>query len=133
MVISNGKVIEIVKGMDSISNKSLPIKISWVIGKNYKKLQDIYKEYELARNKIIAKYARKSDDGQIQQNENGGIILDDVAGFSVELNDLNRCENDIPIDLIKLEDILVLDEGKFDSLTPAEISVMEFMIEDRGE
>lgn len=130
MKIKNRMMVAILNGIPEIKRKQLPIRIGFAINKNITTLDQIAKAYEEERVKIIDKYGKKDENGQIIKRDDGEYVLTDRKGYAEELNELLDIETDIQVHTVTLEEIEKCDTGKFDALTPYELDLLEFMIEE---
>lgn len=124
MKLSNEKILADITKLREISKKELPIKASYAIAKNLKKIEDELEIYYKEREKLIDKYAEKDENGKIKVDNNGFIIFKDKEGWDKEIKELLAIENDIKIRKFPI-DVL---EGY--NMSPAELMLIEYMIED---
>lgn len=124
MKLSNEKILTDITKLREISKKELPIKASYAIAKNLKKIEDELEIYYKEREKLIDKYAEKDENGKIKVDNNGFIIFKDKEGWDKEIKELLAIENDIKIHTFSI-DVL---EGY--NMSPAELMLIEYMIEE---
>lgn len=124
---------DIIKYNNSLENiliKKLPIKISFIIAKNKKNMETILEIYNEKRMDLIEKYAVKDDKGEIVIDHNGNAKIDDLKSFTNELEELWSIEQDVNIEYIIFQDLEKCDtDKKFDSLSPLDISQIQWMIQ----
>lgn len=111
-----------------ISQKQLPIKVSYAIAKNIKKLESEIKIYNKEREKLINKYCIKDDEGKnvIDENNNLKIADEHLEVWNKEINELMDIEVDIDIHQFNLDSLMY---GNYD-MTPAELMIIDYMIEE---
>lgn len=124
MKLSNEKILADIAKLMEISKKVLPIKASYAIAKNMKKIEDELEIYYKEREKLIDKYAEKDENGNIKIDETGFIVFRDKEGWDREIKELLAIENDIKIHKFPI-DVL---EGY--NMSPAELMLIEYMIEE---
>lgn len=124
MKLSNEKILADIAKLREISKKELPIKASYAIAKNMKKIEDELEIYYKEREKLIDKYAEKDENGKIKIDETGFIVFRDTEGWDKEIKELLAIENDIKIHKFPI-DVL---EGY--NMSPAELMLIEYMIEE---
>lgn len=129
MKISNRQLINIFNGMPGIRKKQLPVKIGFAINKNISAMEDAAEAYTTEQRKILDKYCEKDEFGQFK-TDGDEYVLTDRKAYSEEMNELLGIESDIQIHTVSLDEIEKCDSDKFDALTPDELSLMEFMIEE---
>jgi len=108
--IKLGQIESIVKSMEVITTKELPIQISYKFSKLMKQLQSEYEIFEATRISLVQRFAEKDAEGNIQSNNDGMVNLakDTLLQFNDEFRKL--CEMEIefsfePISIEKLGDI----------------------------
>ncbi len=125
MKLSNERILNDAAALGSISNKELPVKVSYAIAKNINKIESELKVYSNEKQKLIDKYSEKGEDGKtLIDTENKIKIADEY------LDDWNR---DIEL-LLAIEN--EVDIHKFDisllegfSMSPSELMLIDYMIE----
>lgn len=128
MLVKNDKLIMIFNGMSSIREKKLPIKVGYAINKNLTALESCAKTYEEERKKILMEYCEIENGAP--KIENDEYVLRDRKGYADDMTELLGIENEVNIQMVTFEDLEKCDNEKFDSLTPDELMIMEFMIEE---
>lgn len=125
MKLSNEEILTDIAKLKEISQKQLPIKASYAIAKNLKRIEDELEVYYQEREKLIDKYAEKDDKGKVKADETGQIIFKDgcKGRWVKDIKELLAIENDIEIHKFPI-DVL---EGY--SMSPEELMAIEYMIE----
>ena len=124
MRLSYEKILTDIPKLREISRRSLPIKASYAIAKNLKKIENELEIYYKERQKLINKYAEKDDKGEVKADESGQIIFKDKEGWERDIRELLSIENDIDIHRFSINVL----EGY--NMRPAELMIIEYMIED---
>ena len=60
--LKNKEIIEKIGMLGEISNRKLPVKVSYAIGKNISKIESELKHYNKEREKIVDKYCEKDEE-----------------------------------------------------------------------
>lgn len=122
------KILNDANSLAVISQKQLPIKVSYAISKNIKKLEKELKIYNEERQKLIDKYCVKDDEGKnlIDENNNLKIADEHLEDWNKEINELMDIEVDIDIHKFNLDSLMC---GNYD-MTPAELMIIDYMIEE---
>ena len=123
------EAVTIFKNLQELKKKSLPVKISFAITRNLKKLAGEAEAFDEARMGIIRKYAKKKDNGDFDADAQGNVIIENPSACNAEIKEL--CEERIEVidfAMISLEELERCDGDQFDSLTPADVETLDFMI-----
>lgn len=128
MKLTNRKIVNDANFLFNITQKTLPVKISYAIAKNIAKLENELKIYNQERQKIIDKYCIKDDKGNniVDKNNNLQISNENLEAWDKEINELLNIEVDINLHKFKEDDLL----NSNCDLTPAEIMLIDYMIEE---
>jgi len=124
--LSNERIITEASRLAEISKKNLPIKVSYAIAKNISKIESELKTYNNERVKLIEKYAARDEKGQIKSDSNGQIIFkeDCQETWNQDIKALLSIENEIDIHKFNISEL----DGY--SITPAELMLIDYMIEE---
>lgn len=121
------EIEKVVTGLRSISDKRLPIKISYPTSKNLSAFQKEYDIINDERIKLMGSYADK--------DENGEMLVKDgqyqFSGNSLSLFQkeyLEYLETEIDVDVATINDeyLNLLDDPRYDVLTPNEMTTSLF-------
>lgn len=129
MKITNREIVKIFNGIRTIEEKKLPVKLGFAINKNVKAMRGIAEAYDAERTKILNKYGQKDEDGQLEISGDEYVLTDKKA-YAAEMNELLGIESELQVHTVTIDDISRCDEDKFDALTPGELEILEFMIEE---
>lgn len=126
MKLSNNKILNDMQRLREISDKQLPVKVSYAIAKNLNKIESELKTYNNEREKLINKYAKKNSDGTVRADEAGQIIFKEEykKQWDKDINELLSIENEVDIHKFNISTL----EGY--SMTPAELMLIDYMIEE---
>lgn len=125
MKLSNGRILNDAQSLGSISNKELPIKVSYAIAKNISKIESELKVYNTQKQKLIEKYSEKGEDGKTLIDAENKIKIQDeyLENWNRDIEELLAIENEVDIHTF---DISLL-EGF--SMSPSELMLIDYMIE----
>jgi superfamily I DNA and/or RNA helicase len=127
--MKTGKIFDIVSSVESIKKKRLPIRLSFALNANLKKFESAIEVFNDERYKLFEQYGKKDQNGKIIVDEAGNVSLEDPVAFSKDVRDLRDVDVDIAIQKVSIDILDACDTDKFDSLTPAELELIDFMIE----
>lgn len=119
------EIIKISNCINGIKDKKLPIKMSLILIRNSKKLEEAVKDINNKRFEIISQYADKDQNGQIL-SENGQFkVSNNLTDFENDLKELFNTQINIQLDTLFMEDIQKCDNEKYDSLTMEEVDALQ--------
>ena len=124
MKLTNGQIYSYVLGLQDFNEKnfSIPIRINFYIQKNYEMLKKEGLSIEKSRDFIIKKYGKEMEDRP------GTFHIDEklVDQAQKELDELHSIEQNIPIQTIKLSELI----NESINLETQDLNKIMFMIED---
>lgn len=126
------KNIEIVRFFNhagEVKKKKLPVKIGFALNRNLATLEGIAADYNRAREEILKKHCIKDAEGNYLM-ENEEYVIPDKSAYTEEMEELLNFKNEVQIQKVTMEDMEKCDSEKFDSLTPEELELLSFMIEE---
>lgn len=128
MKLSNEKILNTINVLGNLNNTQLNIKLAYAISKNINKIDMELKTYNDEKAKLINKYAEKDKEGNVISDEHGHIIIEEKhkEDWNNDISELLSIENEIDIHKIQLDDLLNANYN----ISPAELSMIDFMIED---
>lgn len=129
MKIKNSQIVGILNGIGEVKKKRLPVKVGFAINKNLSAMQGSIESYEAERQKIMDKYCEKDDQGNLRV-EGKEYVLADREAYAAEMRELLTIENEISIHTVSMNEIEKCDSEKFDAVSPDDLSLLEFMIEE---
>ena len=106
MKIKNKTVINSVDSLKELLNYDIPVKTSFKLIKNTKKIDSVLDLYNEANKKLIEKYGDKKENGELDVSPEGNIKIsqDKINDYMKEKSDLLEIENDIVSVIEALED-----------------------------
>ena len=125
MKIKNKTILNSVDSLKELLNYDIPVKTSFKLIKNTKKIDSVLDLYNEANNKLIEKYGDKKEDGELDISPEGNIKIsqDKINDYMKEKSDLLEIENDIDIEVIKSDELLL------DKVKPSILLALDYMIE----
>lgn len=128
MKLSNEKILNTINVLGNLNNTQLNIKLAYAISKNINKIDIELKTYNDEKAKLINKYSEKDKEGNVISDEHGHIIIEEKhkEDWNNDISELLSIENEIDIHKIQLDDLLNANYN----ISPAELSMIDFMIED---
>ncbi len=105
ITVKAGEIGPRLQGLSNLAEKELPIKAAYKISKIIKALSDESTFYEEAKKKLIRRYAKKDEAGEVVV-EDGRCYFegDNLASFNKEYLELNLVEMVLPSISLTLED-----------------------------
>ena len=105
MKLKASDVIEIYESLTKIADREIDFNTACIIANDLKVLTPSKEVTDKRRDSIVSKYAVKTADGNIEQDENGNIKIADANSFMKEMDELLKSETDIDIKLIPKDSI----------------------------
>ena len=126
--LSNERIVNTINVLGELNNSKLPVKVAYAITKNINKINTELKAYNEEKAKLIDKYGEKDKEGKLKTDEYGNVTLkeDYIQDWNKDIAELLSIENEIDIHMINLDDLL----NSNYNISPAELSVIDFMIND---
>lgn len=123
--IKLGELKGILEALQVLIEKEISIKVSYKISKMVRKVAEEYELFEQSRQKLLQKYGRKDEKGQLI-SENGIVILEKPEEFNEEFNSLYNTDIEFDIEPLKLESL-----GDI-TLSPKILLVLDKLITDES-
>ncbi len=125
MIITNREMQGKVQVLQTITQRKLPIKISYAIAKNINSINKELKIFEEEKMKIISDYTLKDKQGDIKvENDKYVFIKDKEDECNEKYNELLNIEVELNLRAININDLL---NSNVD-FTPGELIELDFMI-----
>ena len=126
MKLSNERIVNDAAKLGAIAEKQLPIKVSYAIAKNISKIECELKIYNKEKQKLVEKYAELDANGNVTDDGTGQIMFKEGCKdqWNKDIKELMAIENEVDIHKFKLDEL----NGQI--MTPAEIMLIEYMIEE---
>lgn len=132
MKIKLGQLENNIRTINCLGEKKLPVKLSYALNKNVKKLIEEYELMNDQRVKILEKDCVRDKENKPILDDKKAYTYSDEATKNSMLKDLQELfDTEIEIDIFKInyETLEMCNNEKFDILTFREISELDFMIE----
>ncbi len=128
MKMQNKEIVGFLNTCVSMKNKSLPVRLAYAIKKNVAAVQEAASAYTAEREELIRRYAKKDKNGEIM-TEDDCYIMEDKERFGEDMSELLNIETEVEIHTVSISVVEKCDEdSKYDSLTMAELDVIDFML-----
>ncbi|MCC3870295.1 hypothetical protein [Terrisporobacter mayombei] len=127
MKLTNRKMVENMQSLITVSQKQLPVKVSYAIAKNIRKIENEFAEYNIEREKLLGKYSLKNEEGKVVVDENNLVKIKEecIEACNKDLKELLDIEVDINIHKFKFEDL-----GNITSISAGELLAIDYMIQE---
>lgn len=126
MRLSNERLLNDAAGLGQLTQRSLPVKISYAIAKNISKIESILKIYNNEKQKLIDKYSVKDEDGKTIIGDGGNITIKEEFSdiCEKEFKELKEIENEIDIHKFNINELT----NSNLEMTASEIMLIDYMI-----
>lgn len=105
MTLKASEIIEIYDSLTKIADKEIDFNTACIIAKNIKNLSISKEIFDKKRNEIVLRYGEKDEAGNLKENGDGSVKIEDMNGFMSEINNLLDSETDVDITQISKESI----------------------------
>lgn len=124
--ITNQVIIDTVNSIGGITARPLPVKVSYAISKNLKKLQKEAELYDEERAKLLKRCGVKKEDGTLNVQEDGtvNIMPECKEEWTKGLNELLNIEVEIDIHEFSIEEL-----SNF-NMSVQEMNMIDFMLKE---
>ncbi len=128
MKLTNRKIVTDANFLGALTQKQLPIRVSYSIAKNVAKIESELKVYNNEREKLIDKYCVKDEEGKNIIDENNQLKISDehLDNWNKDINELLDIEVDIDIHKFNVNDLL----NSNCEMTASELMLIDYMIEE---
>lgn len=128
MKLTNRKIVNDANFLGTLTNKQLPIKVSYAIAKNVSKIEKELEIYSKEKQKLVDKYCIKDENGnnKIDENDQLKIADENLDDWNKSINELLDIEIEIDIHKFNINDLL---NSNLD-MTPSELMLIDYMIEE---
>ncbi|WP_443660660.1 hypothetical protein [Clostridium algidicarnis] len=128
MKLSNERILNDAAALGAITNKELPVKVSYAIAKNINKIESELKVYDSEKQKLIDKYSEKGEDGKTLIDAENKIKIQDeyLDDWNKDIEELLAIECEINIHKFHISEL----ENSNCSMTPGELMLIDYMIEE---
>lgn len=129
--MTNHEIIQALNIILPLSQKELPLKLSWAINRNKNRLLKVYETYEIEYNKLLKKYCETDDNGELKPSENEvGIFKtdEDREQYNTDIQTLLTIDNpDIDIFKVSSNGIFEGNLSNCDTMPPDMWDNLQFM------
>ena len=129
MKIKLGEIKSRHQALCMVGNKNLPVKLAYAIGKNIIKLQEETENIEKTRIKLVQHYAEKDENGEFIIKDERYDVGKNGELLNKEFAELLDTETEVSIHTITEDVLELLENERYDVLSPAEMIAIDFMIE----
>ncbi len=127
MKLSNERIVNDANVLGTISQKNLPIKVSYAIAKNIAKIEAEIKVYNKERQKLIEKYSVKDEEGKPLIEDNSiKIAPEHVEDWNRDIKELLAIENEVDFHKFHIDELI----NSKCNMSPAELMLIDYMIEE---
>ncbi len=120
---TNHEMLLDVANLDYLTKRRLPIRVSYAIAKNISNMKKELETYEEERQKLINKYGKKDDKGNIITDKKGQVEFKNKEKWTKDIEELLSIEVDIDIHKFNIKEL----EGY--DMSVGELMAIEYMIE----
>ncbi|MBU3103002.1 hypothetical protein [Clostridium gasigenes] len=126
MKLTNERLLNDAAGLSQLTQKSLPVKVSYAIAKNIAKIQSELKVYGEEKEKLIEKYSVKGEDGKTIVEDDNKITISKefLADWEKDIKELQEIEVEIDIHQFNIDSLV---NGNYD-MSPGELMLIDYMI-----
>lgn len=125
MQITNRELQNKVQGLNTLSNRQLPVKVSYALAKNINTINMELKIYEEEKMKIVKEFVLKDEQGNPKIEDNRYVLIKGKEEeFNSKVNELLDIEVDLKIREININELL----NSNMNFAPSELIELDFMI-----
>lgn len=124
MKLSNRELLSNMQQLKVLAQRDLPIKVSYAIAKNMRKIEDELKPYEEERQRLLEKHGKKDNEGELITNKQGQVDFKNKKAWDKDISELLDIEVDITFHKFNIKHL----EGR--EISPGELIALEHMIEE---
>ena len=123
MKLKNIEIMNSIPVINKLLQSDIDITVQFILNKNTSEINSISKAYVDGRNKLLDKYVKKDDKGNMII-ENNNYVFDEgnTEKFLTEMDKLDNIENDVKLQKLNIEDL------KGTKVTGAEFKAIKFLI-----
>lgn len=129
MKLRSGELIMLMNGLSNVQTAISP-KVNYNVSRNKKILMEEIKEYQDEITKLQKEHCKLDENGELVVQDDSNEVTfkskEDGKAMTIAISEINNTECDLPIRMIKLDDITV-------SISQAEMDALEFMIEEESD
>ena len=127
--MKSSEVLQTIANIMPVSEKSLPVKLSYAISVNLGRLQKVAEDIGTARRKLLEKYSELDEEGKpVIKNGHYQIRDGEMPDLQKEMDQLMEEENEIDIRKVEMSIIDQCDSPRCDMLSAKDIMAIDFML-----
>ena len=127
--MKSSEVLQTIANIMPVSEKSLPVKLSYAISVNLGRLQKVAEDIGTARRKLLEKYSELDEEGKpVIKNGHYQIKDGEMPDLQKEMDQLMEEENEIDIRKVDMAIIDQCDSPRCDMLSAKDIMAIDFML-----
>ena len=134
------KVSEIVKAYNSLvkfqnkyKEKKLPSKVSFIIARDVKKMQDVVDDFEEKKNEALREYGEKDDDGQLVIGNDNSVKIIDQDKFWEDVNAVLDTDIEMHLERLTMADLEKCDQEGYEHLDVEDAMDLECILEEEDK
>lgn len=128
MKMKNSEIVAFLNTCAGLREKRLPVRLAYAIKKNMAAVQEAATAYMEEREELIARYAKKDKKGEYLVKDSC-YAFENKDEFEKDMSELLNIETEVEIHTVSISVVEKCDEDpKYDSLTMAELDVIDFML-----
>lgn len=125
--LSNNQIVNDAAALGAISQKNLPIKVSYALAKNIGKIEGELQIYNKEKQKLIDKYSIKDEEGKpLIEDNNIRIAEEYIMDWNRDIKDLLDIESEIDIHKFHIDELV----NSNCNMSPMELMLIDYMIEE---
>lgn len=105
MELKSYQIISMSRAMEKIKGADVSLKTAVAIAKNIKALSDPIEIIQSRQKALLDEYARKDDNGEVIQESNGNVYIENPNEYFPKLQDLLNTDLEIELIKIKMDDL----------------------------
>lgn len=122
------EIMAINETLTSMADENLPLKTAITIAENLEALNTANSVIEKKRTELIKEYAKKDENGEIVQPQEGQVALENPEEFSQKMAEMMETDVDVNIKTFKMADLESV------NITPRQaLSLKKLFKEEKGE
>ena len=127
--MKSSEVLQTIANLMPVSEKSLPVKLSYAISVNLGRLQNVAEDIGTARRKLLEKYSEQDEKGKSVIKDGHYQIRDgELPDLEKEMDQLMEEENELEFRKVDMAVIDQCDNPRCDMLSAKDILAIDFML-----
>ena len=105
MKLKAGEIKGILESIAGMKDINLPVKTAYYLARASSKLEGEGKAFESSRLRLLNRYGKKNEAGELITSKEGQVEFDDFNAFVPEFEELVSQEIDVDIEKIKIDQL----------------------------